>query len=160
LGEREMNSVHVVGIELPFGAQRAVRRRVVGDWVTARFGPVGRLCPRCGSADHGRPRLADRHVSLAYADGLALVAVADLAVGVDLERDGPAPEGFSDRRAWTRYEALVKATGEGIRRDPAGIDRIDAQTAWLSLPAPYVGTVATLGRAPIRVTWEQIVGPV
>lgn len=158
-----MNSVHVVGVELPLGASRAVRRRLVDTWLSAEVGQVSRLCPACGSSDHGRPRLTGpkpRHLSLAYADGLALVAVADRAVGVDLERAGPAPEGFADRQAWTTYEALVKATGEGIRRDPADLDRIDAQTAWLSLPAPYVGTVATLGRAPIRVTWEPIGGPV
>ena len=95
---------------------------------------VGRLCPRCGSPEHGRPyvRVADGPapaVSLSYAEGLVAVAWTWAGpVGVDVETSGPPVDG-TERREWTRAEAAFKAGGE-------------APLADLPLPGGYVGTVA------------------
>jgi 4'-phosphopantetheinyl transferase len=116
---------------------------------------VVRLCPHCGSSGHGRPRVLGvdpPHLSLAYADDLAVVAWSrEGPVGVDVERDGPPVGDFGDRQTWTRVEALLKATGEVLRRDPA--DLPDLPTVELDLPAGYVGTAAGTG-----VSW-RLAGP-
>jgi hypothetical protein len=78
---------------------------------------VGRLCPRCGSAEHGRPYVVTPHrtaprVSLSYADALVAIAWADGPVGIDVENDG-APVGAVERRQLSATEARFKADGNG-----------------------------------------------
>ncbi|MGX7761505.1 4'-phosphopantetheinyl transferase family protein [Streptomyces angustmyceticus] len=105
--------------------------------------PLTRLpCPGCGGP-HGRPAVAGAgggavHFSLSHSGGLALLGLAARPVGVDIERvpapriaedaaralhpteqaelaDLPAasrPRAFA--RCWTRKEARLKATGEGL----------------------------------------------
>jgi phosphopantetheinyl transferase len=93
---------------------------------------VGRLCPRCGSAEHGRPYVvtegAAPQVSLSYAAGLVAVAWADGPVGVDVEEDGPPVDGV-DRRTFSAAEARLKAGA-------------DVPVVELEVPDGYVGTVA------------------
>ncbi|TQK72920.1 4'-phosphopantetheinyl transferase superfamily protein [Nocardioides sp. SLBN-35] len=103
-------------------------------------------CPGCGEP-HGRPRAEGSGVefSLSHTPGQVLVAVADVAVGVDVERhpDDPvalakllhpreleeieaAAHGTLDggratvrfTRAWARTEAYLKGIGIGLGRDP------------------------------------------
>lgn len=100
---------------------------------------VPRLCPRCGSNEHGRPVVTDAPdlgLSLSHTAGLALVAVVRGGrVGVDLEpastdvdrladvalgpHDAPATTSAALLRTWTRKEAVLKAVGVGLAVDPS-----------------------------------------
>ncbi|GAA4227670.1 hypothetical protein GCM10022254_15930 [Actinomadura meridiana] len=113
-----------------------------------RFGRAP--CPRC-AAPHGRPVVLDGspgnvpppHFSLSHGHGVALVAVASVPVGVDVQRVPSAatvevcsprlhvreradlagvpperrPAAFA--RLWTRKEAYLKGLGTGLGRGPA-----------------------------------------
>lgn len=94
-------------------------RFALGSWlgVAEADVPLDRTCERCGGP-HGRPRVAGANVSIAHADGTALVAVADAPVGVDLEPFGrvvPDDSGATDLVDWVRKEAALKLTGDGLR---------------------------------------------
>jgi 4'-phosphopantetheinyl transferase len=102
----------------------------VNDW-TPDTGP----CPRCGAEHgpvevHGVPAVA----SVAYTDGLVVAALAStgsaIRLGVDVEVERPDPVRAADLgallgvppaaalRRWTQVEAVLKATGHGLRVDP------------------------------------------
>lgn len=153
-------------------------RRLLLDTVGGRVGrPAGEItmqqhCDRCGRA-HGRPTVTvggrpGPHVSLAHAGGMAIVAVADHAVGVDLE---PADDG--DRRAWVRTEAILKATGHGLDVDPSLVvvsspespPRLEVWNgpgrtpsvamADLDTAPGFVAAVARIGRSRLHVDVDQ-----
>jgi 4'-phosphopantetheinyl transferase len=122
----------------------ALVRTLLGELLGEPPGGVAieRRCVRCGSGDHGKPRLADTsagiHFSLAHSGPHVVVAVARAGpVGVDVEALRPGadyralrrrtltaeeaaafdaaggrPEDFL--RAWVRKEAVTKAVGTGI----------------------------------------------
>jgi 4'-phosphopantetheinyl transferase len=148
---------------------------------------VDRTCPRCGEP-HGRPALPGTglHASITHSGdlvGLALTRVGP--VGLDVERitevdvDGLArsvlhpDERVADLagffRYWTRKEAVVKATGDGLGvalpevrvsapDEPPALyaypDRPDLAATMHDLhPAPgYRAAAALLTRPPVPVT--------
>ncbi|MDI3402250.1 4'-phosphopantetheinyl transferase family protein [Streptomyces cavernicola] len=131
---------------LLYVAAHALLRRRLGarldrDPAALRF--VREPCAGCG-APHGRPALpgAPVHFSLSHSGDRALVALAERPVGVDLELladdglvddvaaslhpreraelaglpPGP-PRSTAFTRCWTRKEACLKGTGEGVTAD-------------------------------------------
>jgi 4'-phosphopantetheinyl transferase len=135
------------------------RRRAGDDLLRALVrelgGPVdagiARLCPECGSHEHGAPAVQGEPivVSVAYAGPLVVGAAArqeDAAsVGIDVEPAdrsigdlaalfAPAPS--PDLEGWTRIEAVLKATGRGIRIAPSTV-------AIGSQPGPLPGFLRT-----------------
>lgn len=162
---------------------------------------------RYGDGVHGKPRLgpgrAPLEFNLSHSGGLCLLAVArDRQVGVDVERVRNVPDALNiagahfsaqenevirslppgERRAaffrcWTRKEALIKATGEGLGRalDSFDVDlapgsisaltrfagRSGNEAGWSlrGLPAPRAytaaGAVAVTPHAP-PVRWREL----
>ncbi len=146
-------------------------------WATA----VSRTCDRCGR-QHGRPRLPGTPLYASVSHSSDLVVVATTAagpVGVDVELIGGPPWQrllssvcTLEEQAcvstptdfltyWVRKEAIVKATGEGLRRELADVMVAppDSSPSLLSIvgrPTPacamaainvdgYTGAVAVLG---------------
>jgi 4'-phosphopantetheinyl transferase len=122
----------------------ALARTLLGDLLGEDPADVAveRHCGRCGSREHGKPRLADAstgvHFSLAHSGDHVLVAVTRAGpVGVDVEQLKPmtdyrrlhrttltADEAVALRaaggrpldflRTWVRKEAVTKAVGTGV----------------------------------------------
>jgi 4'-phosphopantetheinyl transferase len=149
---------------------------------------VDRTCPSCGR-HHGRPRLPGTglHVSISHSGATVAVAVSNAGeVGVDVQRveDGSvqelSPLVLAEAEAghvavardfftyWTRKEALVKATGDGVTvplgevvvSPPGTPPRVlgyprpgglAAQLRDLDPALGYVGALAVLGPEPVVV---------
>ena len=120
--------------------------------------------------ERGKPHLV-RDVGIrfnvSHSGALLLVAVADQEVGVDVQEVRPLhnPEGVARRvlspreqeagadffQAWARKEAVLKATGEGIRRGLAEVEVCPPppNAPWwvedLDVGDGYVAAVAGLG---------------
>lgn len=149
-GERQQASSYVrAELRRAYVLAHAAARLVLGAVTGIAPAEVvwGRhACPGCGEP-HGRPRAEGAPVefSLSHTPGQVLVAVADVPVGVDVERhpDDPvalakllhpreteeidaAAHGTLDggratvrfTRAWSRTEAYLKGIGIGLGRDP------------------------------------------
>jgi len=121
---------------------RALAHAVLHDELGATA--VGRLCPRCGGAEHGRPYVvtaggAAPQVSLSYAADLVAVAWGAGPLGIDIEDAGPPVDG-TDRLELSRREALLKAGA-------------DVPVVAITVPEGYVGAVAGT-----EVTW-RLAGP-
>ncbi|MFD7233470.1 4'-phosphopantetheinyl transferase family protein [Streptomyces sp. NPDC059881] len=137
--DRSMYLAAHVGLRLLLGDRLGVHPRDL------RFGRD--RCAHC-AGPHGRPVLLDGpgglHFSLSHCAGITLVGVADVLVGVDVERlpgrrtvelclsrlhprerDELLRVPWAERtldfcRLWTRKEAYLKALGTGLSR---GLDR-------------------------------------
>jgi 4'-phosphopantetheinyl transferase len=155
-------------------AKAVVGRRLGMSPTIVKF---DRTCAECGGT-HGKPRIAGAELSVSHSGDAVLVAVADAPCGADVEqlkneRDveglsrlvlGDGEHAADERaflRAWTRKEAVTKATGDGLRvpfsqvivsSDPPRVtswpypDPPDGVTL-LDLAAPdgYLAALAVLG---------------
>ena len=134
------------------GARLLARRSVTRTILSRALGTgvadlvITRSCPTCGSSEHGRPSVAGSPMvfSVSSSGAVAAVAVAGSPVGVDVEIDRPdvdpqfaALTGDEQRRItlmpaerrgsgffrlWTAKEALIKAGGGNLGRNPATLD--------------------------------------
>jgi 4'-phosphopantetheinyl transferase len=149
---------------------------------------VDRSCPTC-DRQHGRPRLPGTglHVSISHSGTTVAVAVSGAgAVGVDVQQvkddsvDELSPLVLAETEArhitvardfftyWTRKEALVRATGDGVTVPlsevvvtPPGTPprllgyprqgELAAQLRDLSPDLGYVGALAVLSPGPVVV---------
>ncbi len=113
---------------------------------------------------HGKPAVPGIEFNLSHAGPIAVVALAAAPVGVDVEvprrianpagvarRLGVPPDTPPDAllRAWTRTEALVKATGEGASGGLARVEQRLGPAGWtvadLDLSPAAIGAVAAQG---------------
>ncbi|WP_439691762.1 4'-phosphopantetheinyl transferase family protein [Curtobacterium sp. SP.BCo] len=104
---------------------------------------AGRVCPRCGGTDHGRPwATVDGSavgVSLARTTGVVALAVGPGELGVDVEgvaRVAAHPlDAFTERELdraagdprriaalWAAKEAVLKRDGRALRVDPRSVE--------------------------------------
>ncbi|MGH9078931.1 MAG: 4'-phosphopantetheinyl transferase family protein [Acidimicrobiales bacterium] len=129
-------------------ARRSAIRTVLADIVGLDVSDlaIGRACSICGGTDHGRPAVVGASVefSLSASGRVAVLAVSDRPVGVDIEevRGQIAPlatalsqpeqlgiarldcdqQAVGLLRLWTAKEAVLKAWGRNLADDPAGVD--------------------------------------
>lgn len=152
---------------LLYATAHVALRRLLGRYTgtppqDVRF--VREPCPGCGGA-HGRPAITPRslHFSLSHSAGLALVGVAAVPVGVDVEklpreetvevcsralhpgeRSELADAEGAERTArfgqiWTRKEAFLKGIGTGLShpsRDYLGADARRHPHGWTMVDVP------------------------
>lgn len=121
-------------------ASRWALRRVLGEYLEVAPAAVG-----LEIADGGKPRLAASagpRFNLSHSQGLALVAVAEREVGIDVERIRPKrPAAFY--AAWTRYEARLKCLGGGVGRPAAAGAPVAVRS--LDVDPGYASAVAVAG---------------
>lgn len=128
---------------------------------------VGRICPACGSDQHGRPWLRhnDRRLaaSLSRSGPHVVTVIADrpTGLGVDVEHiadvagrvspdqvrhpdDPPTPDAESLTRMWVAKEAILKAEGTGLRTQLTEIPVVQSTITLVSVAAPpgFVAAVA------------------
>jgi 4'-phosphopantetheinyl transferase len=150
---------------------------------------VDRTCSRCGS-QHGRPRLSGTslHASVSHSGDIVAVAITSAGpVGVDVEavrsidvaavtesvctpRERNYVHAVTDFYTfWTRKEAVLKATGEGLNRPMTDLDvtppgsapvllRLGAgapppcQMSDISVGNGYQASVAVLATGPVTIS--------
>jgi 4'-phosphopantetheinyl transferase len=159
------------------------RRLIVGNALlrlavrqeTGSFPEIDRTCPDCGEP-HGKPRVVghDLHVSVSHSgDRIAVALTWAAPVGIDVEEitalevDDLRRMVLSPREwvemdffeMWARKEAVLKATGAGLRTPmpsitltPHGVEGMDCAIAGLDAGSRYAAAVAVLAAPPIEVS--------
>lgn len=182
--QRYQQSVDRRRFTLAAALLRVVAGRQLG--LPARRLVIDRGCPDC-DRQHGKPRLrdaADLHVSVSHSGNLIAVATTPTApIGVDVEvvteRDyldlaraflapGELVDGSdSFYTLWTRKEAVIKATGDGLRmplprvavspadKAPELVEyagtRLSCSMADLQPEPGYIGALAILAAGTVQV---------
>jgi 4'-phosphopantetheinyl transferase len=162
---RRAAAIHVESRRIGYVIAHLALRLLLGSFLGVAA-PAVRLvregCPKCGAL-HGRPAVEGGgvHFSLARSHGVALLALADVPVGVDVERI-PPPETASElgarlhpleaaalaaapdacrpamfARTWVRKEAYLKGLGCGLARDVAR-DHVGAGSDPAALPGGWL----------------------
>lgn len=131
--------------------------------------------------EHGKPSLpGGPRFSLSHSGERAVVAVcADRDVGVDVEALRPVGPGVAERvlsdeelagwrgavdrdrfllEVWTRKEAVVKATGEGITRSLRTLSYDGFEVVPLDVGEGYLAALAVAGPGPVEVTVRRWAG--
>ena len=158
--------------------------------VDAKDVPIDRSCDRCDQP-HGKPRIpgGDLHVSVSHSGALAAVALTRAGpVGIDVEAKTPRemaalvktvlspqeilrdPDDFYVY--WCRKEAVVKATGAGLRVPPVDVvvsdarhparlvsyqgASIDCAIGDLEIRPGYAGAIAVLAAGTVRVEMQDL----
>jgi 4'-phosphopantetheinyl transferase len=121
---------------------------------------VGRRCPRCGSAEHGRPWASHGvHVSLARSGPHLVTAVSTVGpVGVDVESLAQVERAWDDVSAlvepenlpsgtaraglWCRTEAVLKRDGNGVAGASDAHQHLTSYVDDLVAPSGYCAAVA------------------
>ncbi|MGW6282351.1 4'-phosphopantetheinyl transferase family protein [Kribbella sp. NPDC055071] len=131
---------------------------------------LDRTCPDCGKP-HGKVSTDGVELSITHSGDLVGVALADVPVGIDVEKIDPALDvaalarvvlapnevqdlsrydGLNKIRAfttyWTRKEAVVKATGKGLRTDLRTVD--PHQAIELATDPDYRAALAVMSAGP------------
>ncbi|WP_051966786.1 4'-phosphopantetheinyl transferase family protein [Kitasatospora mediocidica] len=177
-----------------FATARILLRTVAAGYLGTGPGHVQVVarCPDCPKP-HGRPTLPGTglEVSISHAGDLVAVAVTAVGpVGIDVEHIDPelstadllphvlsevereasaVDTGFGFHRMWTRKEAVLKATGDGLRvpLSGLGVSAPDAEPRLLFLDgstrpverfvmadldagAGYAASIAVIGAGPVR----------
>lgn len=124
--------------------RRAVAWDLLRELLADRGHPDARLrnpCPRCGGP-HGPMQVvgAPWRAAVSYAAGWAVVGVRaedGRTFAIDAEplhdavRDNAGSAGWGgDILHWVRAEAVLKATGEGLRLDPAAVTVTAGTDGW------------------------------
>jgi 4'-phosphopantetheinyl transferase len=156
--------------DLRFHPRERPAPEALDEHVVALIGPgvvtSGRLCPACGSDQHGAPwaRLDGRPVSVSLSRSgphLVTAVAPNGRIGVDIEsidavagRWDPAlvlatgeTAGTAEKQAWhwAAKEAVLKALGVGLARPMSSIILADHAGALAAVEAP-AGYVAVLAR--------------
>jgi 4'-phosphopantetheinyl transferase len=138
-------------------ACRAALRRVLAEWLEVSAADV-----RFVYGPAGKPAVADGAVcfNVSHSRDVALIAVGDVELGVDVEvmRNVPEWEGIADRllggrpagvkeflRLWTRREALIKGLGIGVADAIDGARAAGWHVSDLDVGGDVVGALAVLG---------------
>lgn len=175
-----------------------------GELAQASEVRISRHCLSCQSTAHGKPTTPRHAISSARTSELVIAAVAPntLRLGIDIERGASLhPPGVfpgfdqlvlsaseqrmvgqdnnSDEKrllAWTAKEALLKADGAGLRREPSTVPVLSpavlnaARRArwararhlaglslhWLPVPATHVAVIAASQPLPVQDLSAQI----
>jgi 4'-phosphopantetheinyl transferase len=152
-----------------FVVAHGVLRMLLGRYLRIAPGAVRFVCNAFGKPELS-PEVGRLKFNLSHSADLALVAIADAEIGVDVEliREesdwaGIARRFFSaadiDRlnrvprhlytqaffKCWTKNEAYVKARGEGLAMRPSPVD-FDGTLYTLQPAAGYVGALVVEGR--------------
>ncbi|PRA04696.1 hypothetical protein CQ019_10345 [Arthrobacter sp. MYb229] len=177
-----------------------------GDLAMAAQLRISRRCTSCGSVEHGKPASPEHSISLSRTRKMFIAAVGPkrIDLGVDIERGpGFSPEGVfagfddvaltaAERRlvrreanadrvrliAWSAKEALLKASGTGLRQEPSAVPVLSAralraerkgqwtevkrpaeyQLRWLPVPATHVSALAASVSLPVVELSAELFG--